>query len=84
MGASLNMMTRTAAQGYARDRIYMNSVDTGWITDENPAEKASQRYAKDLHCPLDEIDAAARVLDPVYTRLHEFGKFFKDYREIPW
>jgi NAD(P)-dependent dehydrogenase (short-subunit alcohol dehydrogenase family) len=28
--AALNMMTRTSAQDYAEDKIYMNSVDTGW------------------------------------------------------
>lgn len=28
--ASLNMMTRTAAPYYARSRIWMNAVDTGW------------------------------------------------------
>ena len=34
--AALNMMTRTAATDYYNDGIHMNSVDTGWITDENP------------------------------------------------
>eukprot|EP00667_Euglena_gracilis_P008175 EG_transcript_8281 len=82
--ASLNMMTRTAAQGYAADGIFMNAVDTGWITDENPKGKAEERYSRGLTCPLDEVDAAARVLDLVYTKSREFGKFWKDYREIPW
>ena len=82
--ASLNMMTRTAAQGYAKARIYMNAVDTGWITDENPHDKASERWAKGLTCPLDEIDAAARVLDLIYIQSEEYGKFWKDFREIPW
>ncbi len=27
------------AEGYARDRIFMNSLDTGWITNENPYPK---------------------------------------------
>jgi NAD(P)-dependent dehydrogenase (short-subunit alcohol dehydrogenase family) len=82
--ASLNMMTRTAAQGYAQHGIFMNAVDTGWITDENPMEKAQQRLDRGLTCPLDEIDAAARVLDLIYTQSREFGKFWKDYREVPW
>jgi NAD(P)-dependent dehydrogenase (short-subunit alcohol dehydrogenase family) len=34
--ASLNMLTRTSAQDFVEYGIYLNSVDTGWITDENP------------------------------------------------
>merc|ERR1719188_2831569 len=65
--AALNMMTRTSAEEYARNSdIYMNSVDTGWINDENPLPTA-QRIAADhgFQTPIDEIDAAARILDPV-------------------
>ena len=38
--ASLNMMTRTSAADYVEHGIHMNSVDTGWVTDEDPAEHA--------------------------------------------
>ena len=38
--AALNMMTRTSASDYAEDHIFMNAVDTGWINDENPLDKA--------------------------------------------
>merc|ERR1712190_505730 len=65
--AALNMMTRTSAEEYARNSgIYMNSVDTGWINDENPLPTA-QRIADDhgFQTPIDEVDAAARILDPV-------------------
>ena len=64
--AALNMMTRTSAQDYRKDGIYMNSVDTGWINDENPLDKA-HRVAEEQHfqTPLDEVDAAARVVDPI-------------------
>ena len=64
--AALNMMTATAAADYAADRIYMNSVDTGWINDENPLETAA-RIARDhaFQTPIDEEDAAARCLAPV-------------------
>ena len=34
--AALNMMTRTSAADYHADGIHMNSVDTGWVTDEDP------------------------------------------------
>jgi NAD(P)-dependent dehydrogenase (short-subunit alcohol dehydrogenase family) len=38
--AAANMMTRTCAEDLARQGIYMNSVDTGWINDENPRDVA--------------------------------------------
>jgi len=63
--AALNMLTRTAAMSYALDRIYMNSVDTGWIHDENPLEKVHEVAKTNFQTPIDEIDAAARILDPV-------------------
>ena len=64
--AALNMMTRTCAEDLAMSGIYMNSVDTGWINDENPLPTA-QRIAEshDFQTPIDEIDAAARILDPI-------------------
>jgi len=64
--AALNMMTKTSARDYASAGIYMNSIDTGWINDEKPLHQAFQ-HAQDtkFQTPIDEIDAAARVLDPV-------------------
>lgn len=69
--------------------IYMNAVDTGWINDENPVGKAAEIAARhDFQTPIDEVDAAARVLDPVFHGLNtgEYvcGKFFKDYAETEW
>ena len=41
--AALNMMTRTsAAELAASHRIFMTAVDTGWINDENPRDRAAQ------------------------------------------
>ena len=90
--AALNMMTRTSAEDWAkRFRIYMNAVDTGWINDENPLEKASRVFQEHhFQTPIDEIDAAARILDPVFTgynhpeQAKDYGKFLKDYRESEW
>ncbi len=85
--AALNMLTRTAAADYAGDGIYMTSVDTGWITDENPAPLRERLEAEGFRPPLDVADGAARVLDPIVRgvageRLH--GVFLKDYRPTEW
>ncbi len=87
--AGLNMLTRTSAPDYARDGIFMNSVDTGWITDEDPVEIAERKRAEHgFHPPLDIVDAAARICDPIFSGLntghHAWGQFFKDYRSTDW
>ena len=90
--AALNMMTRTSASDYAQDGIFMCAVDTGWINDENPTPHAVQRALDTgFATPIDEVDAAARILDPVFATLAEgkdpawtCGKFFKDYAVTEW
>ena len=67
--AALNMMTRTSATDYQADGIHMNSVDTGWVTDEDPAEIAARKTAEHrFHPPLDIVDGAARIVDPDHRR----------------
>ena len=119
------MMTRTCAlELHASSAILMNSVDTGWINDENPLEKAAATAERHhfqargrgrgspipknspisnpyphpaltlnpkrnhFQTPLDEVDAAARILDPILSVVnggeHVHGKFLKDYRAIEW
>ncbi|GLD95355.1 hypothetical protein PINS_up003999 [Pythium insidiosum] len=87
--AALNMMTRTCAEDLSKRNIYMTSVDTGWINDENPLQKAHAHAAQtNFQTPIDEIDAAARILDPVFDGYNSgkalFGKFLKDYHETEW
>ncbi|MEO7731434.1 MAG: SDR family oxidoreductase [Kofleriaceae bacterium] len=87
--AALNMMTRTSAIDYVRDGIHMNSVDTGWVTDEDPAHHAVRKTAiHGFHPPLDIVDGAARIVDPVFdgvaTGNHLWGLFLKDYKPAPW
>jgi NAD(P)-dependent dehydrogenase (short-subunit alcohol dehydrogenase family) len=87
--AALNMMTRTSAEDYLRDSIHMNSVDTGWVTDEDPAAIAERKtQVHGFHPPLDIVDGAARILDPIFhgenTGEHLWGLFLKDYRPAPW
>src|SRR5665213_1157582 len=64
--AALNMMTRTAATDYYNDGIHMNSVDTGWITDEDPAELAARKVIDQrFHPPLDAVDGVERWMEPL-------------------
>lgn len=86
--AALNMLTRTSAgEMFETDGILMTSVDTGWITDERPHFTKIRLAEEGFHAPLDLVDGAARVYDPIVmgeagTEL--YGVFLKDYRPYPW
>ena len=86
--AALNMMTRTSAPDFVKDGIHMNAVDTGWVTDEDPAVHAARKAELGFSPPLDIIDGAARIVDPIFsgqlTGNHLWGQFLKDYKPTPW
>ena len=87
--AALNMLTHTSAAEFAKDGVFMNAVDTGWVTDEDPVELSKKKQDEhDFQPPLDIVDGAARVMDPLLDGInsgkHWCGKFLKDYRPIDW
>jgi NAD(P)-dependent dehydrogenase (short-subunit alcohol dehydrogenase family) len=86
--AALNMLTRTSAgEMFETDGILMTSVDTGWITDERPHPTKVRLAEEGFHAPLDLVDGAARVYDPVVqgeAGVDLYGVFLKDYRPSNW
>jgi NAD(P)-dependent dehydrogenase (short-subunit alcohol dehydrogenase family) len=86
--AALNMLTRTsAAELFETDGILMTSVDTGWITDERPHPTKVRLAEEGFHAPLDLVDGAARVYDPIVLGeggVDLYGIFLKDYRRSDW
>jgi NAD(P)-dependent dehydrogenase (short-subunit alcohol dehydrogenase family) len=86
--AALNMLTRTSAQEMLEnDGILMTAVDTGWITDERPHPDKMRLASEGFHAPLDLVDGAARVYDPIVRGEggeDVFGCFLKDYSPSAW
>lgn len=87
--AALNMMTLTSSAEFVKFGIYTNAVDTGWVTDEDPIGLAKRKIdVHDFQPPLDIVDGAARVMDPLFdginTGKHWTGKFLKDYKPTSW
>ena len=87
--AALNMLTHTSSATFAKSGIYMNAVDTGWVTDEDPVALSKKKVeVHDFQPPLDIVDGAARVMDPIIDGSNSgnywCGKFLKDYFPIDW
>jgi len=76
--AGLNMITRTCGQFYKSEHhICMLSVDTGW---QNNYKVPNMEW----HPPVDYIDGAARILDPIFSNSNLSGYFLKDYNICTW
>jgi NAD(P)-dependent dehydrogenase (short-subunit alcohol dehydrogenase family) len=86
--AALNMLTRTSSREmFETDRILMTAVDTGWITDERPHFTKMRLAEEGFHAPLDLVDGAARVYDPIVrgeAGEDVFGVFLKDFEPSKW
>ena len=85
--AALNMLTRTSAEEMLTDGILMTAVDTGWITDERPHPTKMRLAEEGFHAPLDLVDGAARVYDPIVRGEQGedlYGCFLKDYQPAAW
>ncbi|MYW17092.1 SDR family NAD(P)-dependent oxidoreductase [Streptomyces sp. SID486] len=86
--AAMNMVTRTSGEEmFQTDRILMTSVDTGWITDERPHYDKLRLAEAGFHAPLDLVDGAARVYDPIVrgeAGEDLYGVFLKDYAPGKW
>lgn len=85
--AALNMLTRTSAGEMFDEGILMTAVDTGWITDERPHTSKVRLAADGFRAPLDLVDGAARVYDPIVqgeNGIDLYGCFLKDFQRYPW
>lgn len=87
--AALNMLTLSSGPGLARENIYMTSVDTGWVSQQEPQAQRDRMNAEGFRLPLTTADAVARVYDPIVLGLTRqekppFGVYLKDYRVQAW
>jgi len=86
--AALNMLTRTSATAYAKAQIYMNSVDVGWVSTGAQESKRKAQFEVGYIPPLDPVDAAARILHPIYEGVvHEMyfvGALLKHFKTVDW
>lgn len=79
--AALNMLTRTIGPDYASQRIYVNSIDPGWVSNQIPR---TDQHSPIRQLPIDMQDAAARLCDPIFSNQQGYGQLLKDYQSVPW
>lgn len=86
--ASLNMLTKSLAKDYAKERIFIYSVDPGWVSNQFP-KKWNGICDESFKAPLTFEDAASRICNPVFRykkalKLDNIGVLFKDYKKEEW
>ena len=86
--AALNMLTRTSAAAYANDQIYMSAVDVGWVSTGVAESKRKAQFEAGYIPPLDSVDAAARIMHPIYEALENNvylrGVLLKNFKTVDW
>lgn len=76
--AALNMLTCTIAYSfYTKYDIRVFSVDTGWVTIEEPLTKGQE-------APLTCKQGAERVVEPIMNEREDYGTFLKDFKATSW
>jgi NAD(P)-dependent dehydrogenase (short-subunit alcohol dehydrogenase family) len=76
--AGLNMMTRTSGKYlYEKYNIVMCAVETGWNNSQQP-------LSYDFQTPIDCLDGAMRILDPIFNELKIHSVVYKDYQIHNW
>ncbi|KAJ7172455.1 hypothetical protein C8R46DRAFT_1216281 [Mycena filopes] len=82
--AALNMCTQTLAEEFKTQRVYMNSVDPGYLSHQHSITHNGKEGMREVDVPLTWGDGAARVLNPIIRTPLITGSFFKDYQERNW
>ena len=86
--AALNMLTKTSAEEFAKDHIYMNSVDVGWVSTGAIEPLRQKQFSKGYIPPLDSVDGAARIFHPIEEVINNnnifYGVLLKDYKKVDW
>jgi len=67
---------------------HRHSLTPSRINDESPHPIAQENAKMGFSPPIDELDGAMRVLDPIFHGIKTgefiFGSFLKDYKTCPW
>ncbi|KAL0481876.1 hypothetical protein AKO1_011341 [Acrasis kona] len=86
--SALNMLGETLKHVLAESNIFISTVDPGWVSLQCTYQSISAVRERGFEPPLDEVDAASRILDPVFDGVnlgkYSKGGYFKDYQNIKW
>ena len=84
--AALNQMARTCAKEYTRHRIFINAVDPGWVSFQQPHPNVETMKHEGIKLRLDSADNAAKICAPICSRIAEqkyfSSKLLRNYHEL--